>query len=91
MNGFPDNGSVPISVVAESAPRRSRPRKSPQVRGLCTWARDFGAWAAERFFREGRAGQWRERLAPAQIECIVRDHGAQMKHFGYLTSDGTPV
>ena len=47
--------------------------------------------AAQQFFREGRSGQWRERLTPAQIERIVRDHGAQMKRFGYLTGDGTPI
>jgi hypothetical protein len=42
---------------------------------------------AERFFREGRAGQWKEVLAPAQIERIVKDHGAQMERFGYLPLD----
>jgi hypothetical protein len=39
---------------------------------------------AERFFREGRAGQWRETLTPTQIDRIVRDHGEQMARFGYL-------
>lgn len=39
---------------------------------------------AERFFREGRAGQWKEVLTPAQIDRIVKDHGEQMKRFGYL-------
>jgi hypothetical protein len=38
---------------------------------------------AERFFREGRAEQWREVLSRAQISRIVRDHGAQMARFGY--------
>lgn len=47
--------------------------------------------AAQRFFREGRAGQWREQLAPAQIERIIRDHGGQMQRFGYLSDDGKPV
>ena len=40
--------------------------------------------ADQNFFREGRAGQWRERLTSAQIERIVRDHGEQMQRFGYL-------
>jgi hypothetical protein len=40
--------------------------------------------AAERFFRDGRAGQWRELLSESQVDGIVRDHGEQMARFGYL-------
>ena len=36
------------------------------------------------FFREGRAGQWKEVLTPGQVDRIVRDHGEQMRRFGYL-------
>lgn len=39
---------------------------------------------AERFFREGRAGQWKEVLTPAQIQRVVDAHGEQMQRFGYL-------
>jgi hypothetical protein len=39
---------------------------------------------AERFFREGRVGQWKDVLTPAQIKCIVDAHGEQMARFGYL-------
>lgn len=39
---------------------------------------------ADRFFREGRAGQWKEVLTSAQVQRIVGDHGAQMARFGYL-------
>lgn len=39
---------------------------------------------ADRFFREGRAGQWREILSSAQINRIVSACGAQMERFGYL-------
>lgn len=39
---------------------------------------------AERFFREGRAGQWKEVLTTEQVDRIVRDHGEQMARFGYL-------
>lgn len=46
---------------------------------------------AARFFREGRAGQWQELLTPAQIRAVIRDHGEQMKRFGYLADDGTPI
>jgi hypothetical protein len=42
---------------------------------------------ADRFFREGKAGQWRQVLTPEQIERIVRDHGEQMRRFGYLPLD----
>ncbi len=40
--------------------------------------------SAERFFRDGRAGQWKEVLTPAQVDRIVKDHGKQMARFGYL-------
>jgi len=40
--------------------------------------------AADKFFREGRAGQWKEALTPEQVDRIVRDHGEQMQRFGYL-------
>jgi aryl sulfotransferase len=36
------------------------------------------------FFREGRAGGWRERLSAEQIEAIARRHGNVMARFGYL-------
>jgi hypothetical protein len=39
---------------------------------------------AERFFREGRSGQWKDVLTPAQIQRIVDAHGEQMARFGYL-------
>ena len=39
---------------------------------------------AERFFREGRAEQWKEVLAPQQVKRIVDAHGEQMQRFGYL-------
>ncbi|MBS7538157.1 sulfotransferase domain-containing protein [Ancylobacter lacus] len=35
------------------------------------------------FFRKGRAGGWREALAPALAESIARDHAATMARFGY--------
>lgn len=36
-----------------------------------------------RFFRAGRAGQWREMLTAQQIRRIECDHGTMMAHFGY--------
>jgi hypothetical protein len=39
---------------------------------------------AERFFREGRSGQWKDVLTPAQVKRIVDAHGEQMARFGYL-------
>jgi hypothetical protein len=43
--------------------------------------------AAQRFFREGRAGQWKDVLTAAQVRRIVREHGEQMRRFGYLPAD----
>jgi hypothetical protein len=39
---------------------------------------------AKRFFREGRAEQWKDVLTPAQIQRIVDAHHEQMQRFGYL-------
>ena len=38
---------------------------------------------AQKFFRDGRAGQWRELLTPAQIDKVVSSHKEQMQRFGY--------
>ena len=38
---------------------------------------------ASRFFREGRAGGWREHLCAAQVRVLVRRHWATMEAFGY--------
>lgn len=39
---------------------------------------------AERFFREGRAEQWKDILTKRQVDRIVHDHAGQMARFGYL-------
>lgn len=46
---------------------------------------------AERFFRQGRAGGWREALSPEQVARIIADHGPVMERFGYLDVAGNPV
>jgi hypothetical protein len=38
----------------------------------------------EHFFLEGKAGRWRDKLTPAQVEAIVAANGRTMTHFGYL-------
>jgi len=38
---------------------------------------------AQKFFREGRAEQWREKLTPVQIDKVVNAHKEQMQKFGY--------
>jgi len=42
---------------------------------------------AERFFRVGRAGQWREKLSEAQIRRIVSFNHYYMRRFGYMTPE----
>jgi hypothetical protein len=42
---------------------------------------------AERFFREGKSGQWREKLSRRQVRQIVQVHHKQMQRFGYLTDE----
>jgi len=41
---------------------------------------------SDRFFREGRVGEWREKLSEAQVNRITAAHGEQMRAFGYLTN-----
>ena len=40
--------------------------------------------SAERFFRDGRQGQWREKLTGAQIGRVVAEHREEMARFGYV-------
>ncbi|MDF1722490.1 MAG: sulfotransferase domain-containing protein [Minwuia sp.] len=46
---------------------------------------------AERFFRKGVAGDWRESLTDAQVTRIIADHGIVMSRFGYLDAAMQPV
>jgi len=39
---------------------------------------------AERFFRTGKAGQWKETLSKTQIDKVVEDHHVMMEKFKYL-------
>jgi hypothetical protein len=39
---------------------------------------------ANRFFRAGRANQWRKGLTPPQVQTILRDHAPMMQRLGYL-------
>ncbi len=38
---------------------------------------------SERFFREGRVGQWREIMTPDQVDRLAGAHQEQMRRFGY--------
>ncbi|HTO41116.1 MAG TPA: sulfotransferase domain-containing protein [Rhizomicrobium sp.] len=42
---------------------------------------------AEKFFREGKTGEWREKLNRRQIRRIVQAHHEQMRRFGYITDE----
>ena len=39
---------------------------------------------ADRFFREGRADQWKDTLTQQQVDAVVKVHREQMQRFGYL-------
>jgi len=39
---------------------------------------------AERFFRVGKAGQWKTALTPSQVEQIVEVHYDVMEKFKYI-------
>jgi hypothetical protein len=36
------------------------------------------------FFRQGKAGVWREVLSPSQAASIVEEHETVMRRFGYF-------
>ncbi|MBF0410875.1 MAG: sulfotransferase domain-containing protein [Candidatus Riflebacteria bacterium] len=40
--------------------------------------------AAQKFFRKGKVGSWREELTKEQVERIINDHREVMQRFGYL-------
>lgn len=40
------------------------------------------------FFREGRAGQWRDVLAPAQVDRLVEANRSVLQEMGYMTESG---
>jgi hypothetical protein len=42
---------------------------------------------SSQFFREGRAGQWREVLTPKQIAAVCMAHAPVMRRHGYLAQD----
>ena len=46
---------------------------------------------AERFFRQGQSGGWRDQLSPDQVQRIVADHADVMQRFGYLDDMGQPI
>ncbi len=45
----------------------------------------------ERFFRAGRAGQWRDALSPLQLARIEQDHGVVMRRLGYALDTPSPA
>jgi hypothetical protein len=46
---------------------------------------------SEKFFRAGKAGQWREALSQAQVNAVVGAHASMMMRFGYLAEDSGSV
>ncbi len=47
--------------------------------------------SAERFFRAGKAGEWRHQLTRRQVRRVVKAHHEQMARFGYLTDELKPL
>lgn len=40
------------------------------------------------FFRQGKSGDWRQKLSEQQISTIIEHHGETMRKFGYLAENG---
>ena len=47
--------------------------------------------ADQPFFREGRAGGWRDELPRELADKIINDHQDVMRRFGYLDQNNQPV
>ena len=47
--------------------------------------------SAEKFFRSGKAGEWRHTLTPDQVRKVVQDHHVQMTRFGYMIPELRPL
>lgn len=45
----------------------------------------------EFFFRQGKSGDWQNKLTSEQIRQIISDHALVMRRFGYLDEEGNPV
>lgn len=46
---------------------------------------------SKRFFRKGKAGNWRQELPIQYVERIIEAHGKTMQRFGYLDPNGQPT
>ena len=77
LAGFEATGASLAAAV--DAARFERLQAQEREHGFAERSR-----AARTFFREGRAGGWRERLTAAQVARVVADHGAMMERLGYL-------
>ncbi len=45
----------------------------------------------QQFFRQGKSGNWRDKLSEQQVTRIIHDHGEMMQRLGYLDSAGQPL
>jgi len=43
------------------------------------------------FFRNGKSGDWMDKLTSRQVERIISDHGLVMRRFGYLNETWQPL
>jgi len=73
-----DTSAAALAAAAEEA-RFDRLRAQEERHGFAE-----RPVSAERFFRRGKAGGWRDTLSPAQAARIESDHAAVMTRLGYL-------
>ena len=45
----------------------------------------------QQFFRQGKSGDWRDKLTGEQVARIIQDHGEMMQRLGYLDVNGQPL
>ena len=78
-------GQTPTPAAVDEAVALSafdRVRKQEEEKGFRERAE-----VAERFFRAGKAGEWRDKLSADQVQRIVAAHRPIMERFGYLPLD----
>lgn len=93
LNTF--TNAVNFAGLPNDPQRIQKALRFSDIRELQRQEQQFGfkekSQVAESFFRQGKSGSWREVLTSTQVERIIRDHGAVMKRFGYLSEKGEPL
>lgn len=87
----PERNFARLASFLRLGPSREQLRRAIEKSSFDALARQEAAHGfvekppeAEKFFRAGKAGQWKDVLSPDQIDAIVTAHAPMMMRFGYV-------